>query len=392
MEPERGRQAAAASKGQRPRALSETARHEPAGDIELQIEEIRRSQARIVVLILISCSIAAAVAGCHRAPSPDVVATVNGKEILRSELDRNYKATVGDKPQDASAEQADIARLTILRAMIEDEILQQRAAKLNLAASDEDINAKLTEMKAPYTQEEFDRQLKQRNMTLDDLKREIGRQLTKDKLLNKEIESKINITDAEINGYYASHRADFNLIEPRYNIAQIVVTASPSAQPANLQNNKAVSEPDARKKIDALYSKLEGGSDFSDLAENFSEDPNTAASGGDMGLFFESQLRSNAEVFDAIGKLKPGQFTPVLPISQGTGPTRRTVGYAIYKLISREQAGQRALNDPNVQQWIRQQLRSAHAQLLRSAFFEVVRSQAQVRNYFAEQIVKKGAP
>jgi len=361
------------------------------GEIDLHVEGYGRARQGFAVLILVSPLLLTAFTGCHRALSPDVVATVNGKEILRSELDRNYKATVGDRPQDTSPEQADIARLTILRAMIEDEILQQRAAKLNLAASDEDINAKLTEMKAPYTQEEFDKQLKQRNMTLDDLKREIGRQLTKDKLLNKEIESKINITDAEISGYYASHRADFNLIEPRYNIAEIVVTASPATQTANLQNNKAVSESDAKKKIDALYSKLESGNDFGDLAENFSEDPNTAASGGDMGLFFESQLRSNPEVFDAISKLKPGQFSPVLPITQGAGSTRRTVGYAIYKLISREVAGQRALNDPNVQQWIRQQLRSAHAQLLRTAFFEVVRSQAQVRNYFAEQILKRGA-
>ena len=53
--------------------------------------------------------------------------------------------------------------------MIDDEILWQRAAKLNLAASDEDVNAKLTEMKAPFTQEEFDKQLKLRNITLDDL-------------------------------------------------------------------------------------------------------------------------------------------------------------------------------------------------------------------------------
>ena len=67
------------------------------------------------------------------------------------------------------------------------------------------------------------------------------------------------------------------------------------------------------------------------------------------------------------------------------------MGYAIYKLISHEVAGQRALNDPNVQQFIRQQLRSAHAQLLRSAYFEVVRSQAQVHNSDAEEILRKGA-
>ena len=64
-------------------------------------------------------------------------------------------------------------RLNLLKGMIEDEILQQRSAKLNLSASDEDVNAKLTEMKAPYTQEEWDRQLKQRNITVDDLRRNL---------------------------------------------------------------------------------------------------------------------------------------------------------------------------------------------------------------------------
>lgn len=359
----------------------------------MQVEESRRARLGCAVFILASCSLLAATDGCRRAPSPDVVATVNGKEIPRAELERNYKASAGDNPQQSSPEQADITRLTILRAMIEDEILQQRAAKLNLAASDEDINAKLTEMKAPYTQEEFDKQLKQRNMKLEDLRREIGRQLTKDKLLNKEIESKINITDAEISGYYAAHRADFNLIEPRYNIAQIVATgtASPQAANANLQNNKATSDADAKKKIQVLYSKLEGGADFADLAANFSEDPNTASNGGDMGFVFESQLRENPEIYDAISKLKPGQFTQVMPVMQGAGNARHTAYYAIFKLISREAAGQRTLNDPNVQQFIRQNLRSAHAQLLRSAYFEVIRSQAQVRNYFAEEILKKGA-
>ena len=322
-----------------------------------------------------------------------MVATVNGKEISRSEMERNYKASVGDNPQQTSAEQSDIARLNILDQMIDYEILQQRAAKLNLAASDEDVNAKLTEVKARYTQEEFDKHLKDTGITLDDYKRELRRNLTSAKLINKEIESKINITDAEIGAYYAAHRSDFNLIEPRYNIAEIVVTpnASPQAANANLQNNKATSDADARKKIQALYGKLESGDDFAGLAENYSEDPNTASNGGDMGFVFESQLHETGEVYDAIGKLKPGQFTQVMPITQGTGAARRAVGYAIYKLISREAAGQRALNDPNVQQFIRQQLRSAHTQLLRSAFFEVVRSQAQVRNYFAEEILKKGA-
>jgi peptidyl-prolyl cis-trans isomerase SurA len=276
--------------------------------------------------------------------------------------------------------------------MIEDEILQQRAAKLNLVASDEDVNAKLTEMKAPFTQEEFDKQLKQRSLTIDDIKRDLRRQLTKTKLLNKEIESKINITDSEISGYYAAHKAEFNLIEPQYHLAQIVVTAGPTQQTSNLQNNKASGDADAKRKILALHAKLENGEDFSAVAMNFSENSNTASNGGDMGFVAESALHSQPEAYNAINKLKPGQITDVLPVYDSGVPGHRTVGYAIYKLIAREAAGQRELNDPRVQQTIRQGLRDGHAQLLKNAYFEMLHDDAKVHNYLADQILRQGAP
>src|ERR1017187_10154158 len=241
----------------------------PPGDTRLQISAFCRSPFRLTTLILCGITLVAVVSGCHRSPSPDVMATVNGKDIQRSELEKYYKANLGDNTQKPSPEQADIVRLNILRGMIEDEILWQRATKLNLAASDEDVNAKLTEMKAPYTQEEFDKQLQARNLTLDDLKRELRRSLTKTKLLNKEIESKININDAEISAYFAGHKAEFNLIEPRYGLAQIMVTSGPARQTGNLQNNKASGDADAKMKIQALHSKLDGGEDFSALAQNF---------------------------------------------------------------------------------------------------------------------------
>lgn len=319
------------------------------------------------------------------------MATVNGKEILRSELERYYKANLGDSTQKPSPEQADMVRLNILRGMIEDEILWQRAAKLNLAASDEDVNAKLTEMKAPYTQEEWDKQLQARNLTMDDLRRELRRSLTKTKLLNKEIESKINITDAEISNYYEAHKAEFNLIEPQYHLAQIAVTSGPARQTGNLQNNKASGDADARKKIQALHAKLTGGEDFSAVAQNFSENPNTAANGGDMGFIPESQLRSDPSVYTAVGKLKPGEITEVLPVYDSAAPGRHLVGYAIYKLLSKEAAGQRELNDPSVQQVIRQGLRQSRAQLLQNAYFEMLHNEAKVHNYFADQIIKQGA-
>jgi peptidyl-prolyl cis-trans isomerase SurA len=343
------------------------------------------------MLVVGSGALLASMSACHRSLSPDVMATVNGKQIMRADVEKYYQANLGDNPQRPSAEQADIVRLNILRQMIDDEILWQRASKLNLAASDEDVNAKLTEMKAPYTQDEFDRQLKARNITMDDLKRDLRHQLTKTKLLNKEIESKINITDAEISNYYAVHKAEFNLIEPQYHLAQIAVTSAPAQQTGNLQNNKASGDADAKKKIQELYKRLDNGEDFGAVAQNFSENPNTASNGGDMGFIPESQLRSEADVYAAVGKLKPGEITAILPVYNGSGSGRRAVGYAIYKLMEREPAGQRELNDPRVQQVIRQGLRDSHAQLLQNAYFETLHNAAKVHNYFAEQILKRGA-
>ena len=273
--------------------------------------------------------------------------------------------------------------------MIQDEILQQQAAKLNLTASDEDVNAKLTEIKAPYTEDQFNNLLKQRNLTLDDLKRDIRRGLTETKLMNKEIESKINITDAQIAAFYAAHKADFDWIEPQYHLARIVVTTSRAQQAGNLQDGKANrATPTRRRKSRPRYNQLESGEDFATVATNFSEDPNTASNGGDMGFVPESQLKTDPEVYDAISKLKPDQFTDVFPCT--TGPGHKIAGYAIYKLISREPAGQRELNDPRVQQTIHQSLHDSQKQLLQTAYLETLQDEAKVRNYLAEQILKQG--
>ncbi len=318
------------------------------------------------------------------------MATVNGKEIMRSELEKDYQVNLGDNPQTPSSQEADIRRLSVLHQMIQDEILQQQAAKLNLTASDEDVNAKLTEMKANYTEDQFNSLLKQRNLTLDELKLEIRRGLTVNKLMNKEIESKINITDAQIAAFYAAHKADFNVIEPQYHLAQIAVSTTPAQQSGDLQGNKPSGDADAKRKIEAAYSQLESGVDFATVAMNVSEDPNTASNGGDMGFVRESALRSDPVVFDAISKLKPDQFTDVLPVYDGSGAGHKIAGYAIFKLISREPAGQRELNDPRVHQIIHQTLHDSQKQLLQTAYLETLTDGAKVRNFLAEEILKQG--
>ena len=348
-----------------------------------------RPYAVSLMLLLASGLFSPVFTGCKRSPNPDVMATVNGKEILRSDLEKKYqslKAGMGATPQAPTSSQADIERLAVLRQMIDEEILQQRAAKLNLTASDEDVNAKINEMKAPFTQEKFDEQLKAHNLTIDDLRRDERRNLTQTKLLNKEVESKVNISDAEIQGYFAQHKAEYNFIEPQYHLAQIAVSSAASAQSGNLQNNKASGDADAKKKILALKAKLQNGEDFGAIAANFSENPNTAQNNGDMGLIAESQLRGDQEVFSAISKLQQGQISDIITIYD---PAHHPAGYAIFKLIGREPAGQRDLNDPRVVQVIRQGLREARVQLLRSAYLETLHNDARVHNYLADKILSQ---
>jgi peptidyl-prolyl cis-trans isomerase SurA len=361
----------------------------PVGEINLQAVSNSGRRMTFAAAALVSVAVFSALAGCHRSPSADVVATVNGKEILRAELERDYQASIGDNSQTPTSEEADIRRLSVLDTMIREEILQQQAAKLNLTASDEDVNAKLAEIKAPYTDEQFNAMLKQRNLSLDDFKRDIRRGLTETKLMNKEIESKINITDAQIAAFYAAHKADFNQIEPRYHLARIVVTNTPPQQSPNLQGEKPPSDADAKPKIDAAYSQLESGVDFATVAMNVSEDPNTATNGGDMGFVRESQLKSDPELYGAISKLKPDQFTDVIPVYDNSAPGHKIAGYAIYKLIAHEPAGQQELNDPRVQQAIHGYLHDGQKQLLQTAYLETLTDGAKVRNYLAEQILTR---
>jgi len=332
-------------------------------------------------------------AGCQKAHDPNTVATVNGKPILRSEVETIYENNLGDSHGAPSKVQAEIMRLNILRQLIDEEIVMQRAQKQNLVATDEEVSDRLNELKAPFTQEEFQKRLDSQHLTLDDLKREIRRNRTEEKLFNKEITSRINITDADIANYYNEHKADFNLIEPNYHLAQIIVTSTPMPpqQVGNLQNSKAMNEAEARRKIDMLHNRLESGEDFGALAMNFSENPNTAGNGGDMGFIPESQLRSDPVVYAAVSKLQPGQITDVLPVLAGPSARQAALGFAIYKLIDKEAAGQRQLNDPRVQQAIRQQLRDSREQLLKNAFLEMLRDQARVENYYAEEVFRNGA-
>ena len=325
---------------------------------------------------------------CNRNSSGgDVMAAVNGRKIYGTEVDKYYANQTAGSDQQPAGEQAVSLRLSILNELVETEILMQRAEKLGLLAADEEVDRKLNEIKSPYTAEEFNKRLQDKKISLDDFKRDLRRSLTRDKVLNKEITSRINITDQDVTNYYSEHKAEFNLIEAQYHLAKIMVSGAANAQVHNLQNSKAQNDSEARKKIEMIANHLDSGDDFATMAMNYSEDPETANNGGDLGMAPESALKNaDAATRDAVMKLKPGQYTPVIPIINPSN--HQMAGYMIVKLLAKEPAGQRDLNDPRVQQAIRQQLRDRREQLLKAAYYESLRDDAKVTNYYADEVLK----
>ena len=317
-------------------------------------------------------------AGCNRSAPPDVAATVNGRAVTYVDLDKQYEVQFGSGEK-SSGDQATIQKLEVLRTLIDNEVMLQRAEKLGLMAVDADVDAKFNELKAPYTQEEFQKQLTARKMSAEDLKTQLRRDLSVQKLFNKEITSQINITDKDITDFYNGNKASFNLAEPQIHMAQILVTPFADPNVHNLKNDKAQSEEQAKKKIESLGVRLRQGEDFAMMAQNYSEDPNSAQNGGDLGFIPESALdKANAELRKSLMSLRPGEFTQAM---------RTTEGYRILKLITREPAGQRDLADPKVQQTIRETLVNRKDQLLKAAYYEMARNDAKVINYFVNNVL-----
>jgi peptidyl-prolyl cis-trans isomerase SurA len=276
--------------------------------------------------------------------------------------------------------------LNVLDELINNEILLERAKKLNLEATDGEVEDKFTELKSPYTEDEFQRQLNERRVSVSDLKRDLRRQLSIQKLLNREVVAKISITDQDVTDFYNANKPQFNVAEPQYRIAQILVTPRKDPGLRNRKNDDALDETQAQRKIKMLIDRLNSGADFAILAMDYSEDVNTAANGGDLGYIPESGL--NPPQVDPLLKktimgLKPGQVSEPIQVRDREG-----ISYRILKLITRESPGLRGISDPQVQQTIRDTLRNRKEQLLRAAYLAIARDEVRVNNYLAQQVIE----
>jgi peptidyl-prolyl cis-trans isomerase SurA len=331
---------------------------------------------------LLLAAILTTAAGCQRQsqPTDGVWAVVNGKNVTRAEVDKYYRTQLNPAAPEPPQDEALSLKLNILDELINNQILLQRARKLGLEASDGEVEDKFTEFKSPFTEDEFQRQLKSRGYTVGDLRSDIRQQVSIQKVINREVVAKIAVTDKDVQDFYNQNRAQFNVAEPQYRLAQIVVTPRSDPQLRNRKNDKATTDAEARRKVAALAQQLAAGANFAQLAMDYSEDPASSASGGDLGFVPESSLsQSDPALKKVVLSLKAGETSGVIALRDS---------YRILKLVAKEAPGQRELADPAVQQSIRDNIRNRKEQLLRAAYMTVARNNAKITNNLAQQVVE----
>jgi peptidyl-prolyl cis-trans isomerase SurA len=334
-------------------------------------------------LLPLGCLVLAAACSSKSAPPPsaDAWAVVNGREIRRDDVEKAFRRTF-DPALKPTEDQALSAKLGVLNDMIVRDLLVAKAKTLSIEATGAEIETAFAERKKNLSEDAFQKQLADRHLTVEDVKEDLRRELTVQKLLEHEVNSKALVTDQEVTEYFNANRPQFNLNETAYRIAQIVITPVRDPQITNRQSDDAMSPQAAAQKLRMITDRLRSGAQFGELAMDYSEDPQSAPQGGDLGLVTASQLRDVPPAFrDAVLKAQPGAISQV----------NVNGVYTLVLLVSKEPAGQRDLTTPGVRDGIVATLRERHQQLRQLAYLTVVRNEATVVNLLAKQIVDKPA-
>ena len=199
------------------------------------------------------------------------------------------------------------------------------------------------------------------------------------KVIEREVSSKIAVTDQEVNDFYRRISAQFNLTEDAYHLAQIVVTGQRDQQPGNRTGDDATTPQAATAKVQMLMERLKAGTPFADLAMDFSEDPESAPRGGDVGLVSASALKqAPPPLREAVLKLQPGSVSVVS--MEG--------GYTVVALVAKQAAGLRDLSMPEVREGITEHAEGPARTTAAHGVPEAVRNRATVVNHLARRLVE----
>jgi peptidyl-prolyl cis-trans isomerase SurA len=332
--------------------------------------------------VALGASFIAACSSGAEGPSNTVAATVNGKKIMLQEVERLITQQTQGKQAQLSPLELAQARLQVLSSLIQREVLFQRSEQEKLLPSEDEITSAINEQKAQtgMTDEEFGRQLKDQNMTMEALREDAKKDLAIKKLQDK-YAGKITISDREVEDYYNSNKQQF--VNAR-GVALAMIAVDPMDNAALGLKNDAKNETDAKLKIDNIYQQLKGGADFATVARANSEDQSLAR-GGDIGFASEDELKQNGFPADIVaqlfGPMQVGSFTSAVKFSSPQFPGGR---WYIFKLQEKRlQTENLTLESPGVRQQITVALTNQRKEILNAALLEVALTEAKVVNTLA---------
>jgi peptidyl-prolyl cis-trans isomerase SurA len=207
----------------------------------------------------------------------------------------------------------------------------------------------------------------------------LRRELLTQKVMEREVAGKVNVSEQEIADFFNANKAQFNIPEESYHLAQIVVTPVRDQQIGNRTGDDATTPQAAAAKTQLIMQRLKSGTPFPELAADLSEDPDSAARGGDIGFVPVSRIR----------QAPPNMRDAVLGKTPGTVNVVSVNGaHTIVLVVAHEQPGQRDLSMPVVRDRITSGIRTRKEQLLRAAYLTNIRSEAAVENLLARRLVE----
>ena len=310
--------------------------------------------------------------------APDTWAVVDSRTISRDDVEKAYRRTASPS-QALSDDEAMTAKINLLNELIVQDLLLAKAGQLKLEVPQSELDTAFADGRKNMGDAEFQKELSQRNLTAEDMREGLRRDLLIQKVIEREIGAKISVTDQEISRFFEANRADFNVPEESYHLAQIVVTPEPEPRISNRTGDDARTPQAANAKLQMLLEKLKGGASFRELAQAYSEDLESAPRGGDLGLVPMSRLKqAPQQLRNAVLNQKPGTINLA---SAGAAHT-------LVLVVAHESAGQRDLTMPAVRERITEVLRGRKEQLLRAAYLTSLRDTADVVNYLARRLVE----
>lgn len=300
-----------------------------------------------------------AVASARKAE--DVVARVNGVAIKWEELDRActaYTRQFGGEGAGALPEsQLERLRYDLLGEMITREVLFQAAkgaAPTNLEAQ---VRAQLQQTKAQAGGEEaFAKALAEIGGTPAEFEERIRESLLIQHNVREYVEPRLSVSAEDVKKFYETNRNRFATPE-QVRASHILILVPPEATP-EIRTQKLA-------QIKAALSLARSGEKFEDLARKFSEDPGSAASGGDLRYFARGQMVKEFE--EAAFRLKPGEISDIVTTQYG---------YHIIKVSDRRAAGERTFDE--VKDDIERYLKNLKGQELAQQYVKNLREKAQI--------------